>query len=128
MKIAAATDDNITVTGHVGRCNAFIIYTIDGSQIIKKEIIENKFTHHQVHGHSHDEKEHSHGHSHSNLIDALKECEALIFSHGGWRLVEDLKKNNIKPIMTDVVNADEAAAKYIAGELRSNEENVCNHH
>ena len=34
MKIAIATDDNQTVTGHVGRCNAFIFYTIEDGKIV----------------------------------------------------------------------------------------------
>ena len=45
-KIAVATNDNVLVAGHVGRCKAFLIYETDGSKIISKEIRENSFTHH----------------------------------------------------------------------------------
>jgi predicted Fe-Mo cluster-binding NifX family protein len=128
MKIAVATDNNITVTGHVGRCNAFIIYTIEESQIINKEVIENNFTHHKQDEQKHSGEEQSQGHSHSGLLEALKDCKALIFSHGGWRLVEDLKRNNIEAVLTDEELADEAVNKYIKGELITNEENVCHHH
>lgn len=131
MKIAVATDDQVMVTGHVGRCNAFIVYTIENNAIINTEIRENNFTHHRQHKLQHSQhqgNEHSHGHGHSSLIDALSDCEALIFTSGGWRLVEELKANNIKPILTDEPLAEEAALKYYKGELQIKDENICNHH
>ncbi len=128
MKIAVATDDNQTVTGHIGRCNAFIFYTIEDGKIVNREIKENNHTHHKMHGHDHTGEEHSHGHSHSGLINLLDGCSALIFSYGGWRLIEDLKQNKINPVMTDVSLADEAALLYSTGKLVNKEENTCNHH
>ena len=131
MKIAVATDDEVMVTGHVGRCNAFIVYTIEEDNISQKEVRENTFTNHKRQNHHeehHQGESHAHGHGHSNLITALADCEALIFTSGGWRVVEDLKTNNIKPILTDEPIADQAALKYAKGELQSKDDNVCNHH
>lgn len=131
MKIAVATNDETRIAGHVGRCNAFIVYTINDAKIIKKEVRENTFTHHKQHRHhgEHNHGEgHSHGHGHSRVIDALKDCEALIFTSGGRRIVEDLKSNNIKPILTDEPLAEQAALKYALGELEAKDENICNNH
>jgi predicted Fe-Mo cluster-binding NifX family protein len=131
MRLAVATDDGVMVTGHVGRCNAFVIYTIENKSIINTEVRENNFTHHKQQAQKdehHRGEGHSHGHGHSNLINALSDCEALIFTSGGWRLVEELKTNNIKPILTDEPLAELAALKYSKGELESREDNVCNHH
>lgn len=130
MKIAVATNDEVKVTGHIGRCNAFIVYTVEDTEIVKKEIRKNTFTHHKQYGHSvhHHDEGHSHGHGHARVIDALKDCEALIFKSGGWKLVDDLKQNNIAPILTDEILADDSVMKYAKGELLIKEDNVCNDH
>jgi hypothetical protein len=64
-------------------------------------------------------------HSHENLIEGLKDCKALIFNHGGWRIINDLKENNILPLLTDEIDAEIAVKKYLDGKLIVNEENVC---
>jgi predicted Fe-Mo cluster-binding NifX family protein len=132
MKIAVATNDNQCVAGHVGRCRSFIVFETNDSQIVKKEIRENSFTNHMQH-HENDEEHHhgeghGHGHNHHNLISGLKDCQVLIFNHGGWRLIEDLKANNIIPVLTDERLAEDAVTKYIKGELIINDENVCQGH
>ena len=80
----------------------------------------NSFTHHRQHLEEH--------HRHHNLINGLKDCDALIFNHGGWRLIEDLKAHNIKPILTNKVIAEDAVMKYISGNLVISEEKVCRGH
>ncbi len=129
-KIAFATDDQINITGHLGRCRSFMIVTVDGNKITNKEPRENVFTHHRMHQHE-ENHEHNHGegggHSHANLIEGLKDCSYLISKGAGWRLVEDLKQNNIIPIFTDINLIDDAAIKFIKGELINNPELTCNH-
>lgn len=127
-KIAVATNDNIKVAGHVGRCKSFLIFDTEDKKIINKMTRINSFTHHGQHDHNHQEHHQGEGHGHHNLIDGLKDCEVLIFNHGGWRLVEDLKANNIKPVLTDEVIAEDAVQKYLDGTLRINEDNVCQGH
>jgi len=131
-KIAIATDDNQTVAGHVGRCRAFLIFETDGAKILNTEVRENLFTHHRQNENSENENGHHHGgehaHGHQNLVEGLKDCEVVIFSHGGWRLIEDLKANNITPILTNEKIAERAILKYLKGELIENNENVCQGH
>jgi len=129
MKIAVATNDNSTVAGHVGRCRAFLIYQTDGSNIQSKEVRENSFTHHgQKNGGGEEHHGEGQGHGHQNLIEGLKDCEVLIFNHGGWRLIEDMKAHNITPILTNEEIAESAVLKHIKGELIIFEENVCRSH
>lgn len=132
IKIAVATNDNVLVAGHVGRCKAFLIYETDGSKIISKEIRKNSFTHHsqnhdpaEKHHHLHGE---GRGNGHQNLVDGLKDCGSLIFNHGGWRLIEDLKANNITPILTNEEVAENAVLKYLNGDLVISEENAYQGH
>jgi len=127
-KIAVATNDNVLVAGHVGRCKAFLIYETDGSKIISKEIRENSFTHHSPNGDHAKDHHHQHGDGHQNLVAGLKDCESLIFNHGGWRLIEDLKAHNITPILTNEEVAENAVLKYLNGNLVISEENVCRSH
>lgn len=129
MKIAIATDDFLTVTGHIGRCNGFILYQIEESKIINREQIDNIFTNHRQGGmnqHHHSENEHVHNHSH--LLEGLKGCSHLICTAAGWRVVEDLKQNNIEIIFTNEIDADTVAQKFIDGKLEVNNEGVCRSH
>lgn len=128
MKIAVATDDFQTVTGHIGRCNGFLIYEIDDKKIISKEEKENVFTMHKIGEHHHGHEEHSHSHSHERLILALQGCSHLICTAAGWRVVEDLNKNNVEVIFTEEENADSAALKFADGTLVINSDGVCKAH
>ncbi|MBU1099547.1 MAG: iron-molybdenum cofactor biosynthesis protein [Bacteroidetes bacterium] len=140
MKLAIASDDSRTVTGHIGRVRGFLILSIVDGQVISKEYRQNLFTHHsktnngaesekeQSH-HNHGQaygKEHSHGHS--KLSEGLKDCSHLICHGAGWRVVEDLKKVGIEVIFTTETDAATAAIKYSKGELEINENGACHAH
>jgi predicted Fe-Mo cluster-binding NifX family protein len=125
-KVAVATNDGKRVTGHIGKCRSFMIFELNNEIIVNKEMRENVFTHHRL------EHEHQHhgeggGHSHTNLINGLSDCSYLISSGGGWRVVEDLKQNNIIPIFSNVESIDEALEKFIKGELKDDAGLICRH-
>jgi predicted Fe-Mo cluster-binding NifX family protein len=125
-KIAIATNDGRKVTGHIGRCKSFMIYQLEGNKIVNKELRENVFTHHRMHqGHQHHGE--GGGHNHTQLINGLKDCSYLISSGGGWRVVEDLKQNNIIPVFSDVELIEEAVDKFMNGGLKDDAGLVCNH-
>ncbi len=44
MKVAVATDDFVNVTGHVGRCNGFLVYEIEDGKVINVENRENNLS------------------------------------------------------------------------------------
>jgi len=128
-KIAVATNDQKRVTGHIGRCRAFLIYEIDNDKVIGKELRENLFTNHKRGGEHH----HHHGegegrHSHEHLINGLKDCRYLVSSSGGWRVVEDLKQHNITTLFTEVELIEDAVNKFIMGELKNKTDLVCVDH
>lgn len=132
-KIAIATNDQKRVTGHIGRCRAFMIYEIDGEKIVNKELRENLFTNHRRGGEHHQHPAHTAGrhgegegrHSHEHLINGLKDCRYLVSSGGGWRVVEDLKQHNIATLFTDVELIEDAVNKFIKGELKNETDLVC---
>lgn len=126
-KIAIATNDQQKVTGHIGRCRAFMVYEIDGEKITNKELRENQFTNHRRGGAHHQHHGEGGGHSHNHLIEGLKDCKYLISSGGGWRVVEDLKQHNINTLFTDVELVEDAVNQFIKDELKNDADLVCNH-
>jgi predicted Fe-Mo cluster-binding NifX family protein len=125
-KIAIATNDQLRVTGHIGRCRSFMVYEIDGEKIINKELRENSFTNHRR-GDEHQQHGENGGHNHNHLIEGLKDCHYLISSGGGWRVVEDLKQHNIITLFTDIEMIEDAVNKFINGELKNETNLVCDH-
>ena len=126
MKIAVASDDFINVTGHVGRCNGFLIYEIEGNEIVNVKEIENNFTHHKMSGG--ENHSHSHGHSHAGLLEGLSECSHLICTSAGWRLRDEFEQNNKQLVFTNENDAETAVKKFISGTLEINESGTCRAH
>ena len=130
MKIAVATDVFVNVTGHVGRCNGFLVYEIENGKIVNIESRENNFTNHkksEQHSHSHGH-EHLHGHSHSALVEGLSDCSSLICTAAGWRMQNDFKAIGKELIFTDENNAEIAALKLAEGSLEINSDGACHSH
>ena len=134
MKVAVASNNHVNVSGHLGRCKAFVVFETNENEILNREIRENTFRHHEHHGnHEHHEghqHEHGEGHSHNHnaLIEIIKDCDHVIFQSGGWRVIEDLKASHINPILTDEGDAEEAVKKFLTGSLVSKEDNTCRNH
>lgn len=127
MKIAVATEDGINVCGHVGKCDKFIIFDIDGHKIVSKNVIDNIYTQHHNNKNCED-TQHGQGHgSHNALLTALKECNILISMGMGFRLREDLSRNNIIPVITEIDNAEYAVEKYLSGKLKDFPDKACQH-
>ena len=128
MKIAVATDDFKTVTGHVGRCNGFLIYEVENGEILNQENRENNFTNHKKENHNSHNHSHEHGHSHSDLVDGLTDCSHLICTSAGWRLQDDFKNANKELVFTNEEIAEEAAKNFSMGTLEVNGEGACHSH
>lgn len=130
MKVAIATDDYKSVTGHVGRCNGFLIVTVENGEIKETEERENNFTNHGRgnHGHGHHHHGEDHRSGHQRLAEGLEDCSHLICHGVGWRLVEDLTVAGIKPILTNEEDALQAAIKLENGTLEILEDAECREH
>jgi len=128
MKLAIATDDFITVTGHIGRCGGFLHYEIQDDKIVSRVQIENYLSHHKRDGERRENHEAEHSHSHSRLIKILNGCSHLICKGAGWRVVEDLKQNNIEIVFTKEEIADNAALKFSENALEITDSGICKAH
>jgi predicted Fe-Mo cluster-binding NifX family protein len=130
MRIAVASDDNVNVCGHVGKCKGFLIFDVENGKIFKKEIRENSFTDHFNRKHN-DRNHHTQGRGHGSndghkrLAEGIKDCDYLV-SHGmGRRLVEDLESLDIKTLVTIELDAECAAINLELGKLKHNNNLIC---
>lgn len=124
MKIAVPTDDGRTIASHFGRARHFIIFEADDGQIGDRQMVENNPYHgeHHPHGEYPGAK-----HSHGRFISLLEGCEVIISRGMGRRAVADLEVAGIKPVFTDVADAEEAAKAYSEGTLKPCEAPGCGH-
>jgi len=119
MRFAVATDDRSRVARHTGRCGGFAVFDVVNQNPVRVEFRPNTFTAHaagQCTGPS--EAGHAHGHgSHGSLIEALRDCRALVTRGLGPRLIADLAAHQIEPYLCDCDAVDEAAALFARGQL-----------
>ncbi len=131
MKIAVASDDGKTITGHVGKCEMFIVFDISDKKITNIDKRENSLTMHKKDGHQHHEH-HAHQHDgvgrHTGIINGLKDCEYLFCCSGGPGLIDDLKTNGIKTILTDEMEAETAVKLFLEDKLKNDPDKQCKEH
>lgn len=128
MKIAVASDDQITIARHFGRTGGFLIAELENDQIISRTYRPNNFTHHQVHHPEHgDRQEHSQPHSHDAILENLADCSYVISRGMGRRLYDDLRQAGITALIVDDETVDNALAAFIAGKIIDKPEKSCQH-
>ncbi len=123
MKIAAVTENGSTVSQHFGRAPLYVVLTVQDGKIVTKQT-RNKAGHQMFAG-QHHESEHCGKHGcgagdqlkHAAMAESIADCEVLIAGGMGWGAYESLASQNIKPVVTDVENIDEAVELYLDGRL-----------
>lgn len=134
MKIAFITDDGKTISRHFGRAQYYLVIEVEDGEVKNREMRE-KLGHFQFANQGHQEEvhehEHGHGHSHgeghgmdagshrkhSQMAEAISDCEAIICGGMGMGAYRSMQAFNIKPIVTDKVNIEDALKDYIEGRL-----------
>lgn len=147
MKIAAITDDGVTISQHFGRARQYAVYTIEDGEIISRELRSKAGHHDFVHEHGleaihvqeneHDhDHEHHHGHNdprghgfgkgaakrHARMIDAITDCKVILVRGMGRGAYIAMEEANITPIVTDVESIDDAVKGYLADDLANHTE------
>jgi predicted Fe-Mo cluster-binding NifX family protein len=123
MKIAAVTDDGITISPHFGRASQYAVLTVENGQIVSREL-RDKLGHSQFAGEEdvHDPSQ-PHGFGpeaqdrHSRMIGAIQDCQVLLARGMGWGARRSLEEAGIQTLITDVENIDTAVQGYVAGQL-----------
>ena len=122
MKIAAISDDGITISQHFGRAPLYVVVTIEDGKIVSKETRPK--TGHHTFAESHSlapGEQHGYGpgseSKHASMAQSIADCQVLLAGGMGWGAYESMRSYNIEPVVTDVQDIDEAVGLYLAGKL-----------
>lgn len=123
MKIAAVSDDGVTISQHFGRAPLYVVITVEEGKLVNEEM-RNKTGHHTFAAHHPDlAPGERHGYDagsevrHTSMAETISDCQVLLAGGMGWGAYESMKSCNIEPIVTDVKNIDEAVQRYLDGKL-----------
>jgi len=133
MKIAAVSEDGVTISQHFGRAPFYVVVTVKDGKIVSHEK-RDKMGHDQFSGETHEathgEDPRGHGfdpaaqNRHTRMATAIADCEVLLARGMGAGAYESMKQANICPVVTDVVNIDEAVQAYIESRLEDHTERL----
>jgi predicted Fe-Mo cluster-binding NifX family protein len=124
MKIAVITDEGKTISQHFGRAQYYLVATVENGQIVSREM-RNKLGHNQFSNKPHEEEKSGQPHGmdaashnkHLQMSEAITDCEALLCRGMGTGAYESMKTRNIRPLVTDIANIDEAIMAYANGQI-----------
>lgn len=124
MKIAAITDDGKTISMHFGRARHYLVCTIENGQVTQREL-RDKMGHHDFAGHHDHDNSDPRGHGfgagpakrHASMVAAITDCEALLVRGMGQGAYLALEGANIRPVVTDIEDIDQAVRAYIDGDI-----------
>ena len=124
MKIAVITDDGKTISQHFGRAQYYLIATVENGQIVSREM-RPKLGHNHFSNEPHEEEKPGQPHGtdaashnrHLQMSEAITDCEALLCRGMGRGAYESMKTQNIRPMVTDIANIDEAVIAYASGQI-----------
>ncbi|MCU0486504.1 MAG: NifB/NifX family molybdenum-iron cluster-binding protein [Anaerolineales bacterium] len=124
MKIAAITDDGVTISQHFGRAAYYLVTTIEDGQMVDRELRE-KLGHAHFINQPHPEEQPGQPHGmdtvshnkHLQMAETIADCEVLLCRGMGMGAYESMKTRGIRPIVTDIAAIDEAVMAYVRGEI-----------
>ena len=123
MKIAVVTDDGQKISMHFGRATHYLVCTVEDGKITGKAMVEKPGHRHFAHEHEHHEHGDSHGHGpdadhkHASMIDPVADCEAILVRGMGRGAYLAIEQAHIKPVVTDIADAEAAVQAYVDGTI-----------
>lgn len=131
MKIAAVSEDGVTISQHFGRAPFYIVVTAEEGKIVAREQ-RDKLGHAHFAGEPHAEEQDARGHGfdpasqdrHTRMAAAIGDCQVLLARGMGAGAYQSMEQAGIRPIVTDLVNIDEAVQAYLAGSILDHTERL----
>ena len=123
-KVAAITDDGITISQHFGRAAYYLVATVEDGKIVDREL-RSKLGHAHFHNQPHSEENPGQPHGmdaashnkHLQMSDAIADCEALLCRGMGMGAYQSMQARNIRPVVTDIVAIEDAVKAYVDGNI-----------
>ena len=126
MKIAAVSEDGVTISQHFGRAPFYVVVTVEDGKIVSREQ-RDKVGHahfgNEPHAGAHGGEAHRHGfdptaqHRHAQMAATIADCQVLLARGTGAGAHQSLTQAGIRPILTDIATIDEAVQAYLAGSI-----------
>lgn len=123
MKIAAITDDGVTISQHFGRAPYYAVLTVEEGKIVHREL-RDKLGHAQFagqEGHLDASGRHGFGSGaadrHARMAASIPDCQVLLCRGMGWGAYESMRQAGITPIVTDIPEIEAAVRAYLEGEI-----------
>jgi predicted Fe-Mo cluster-binding NifX family protein len=129
MKIAAVTEDGVTISPHFGRAPYYVVLTVEDGKVVGREQREKVAHGHGHGGHVHIEGQ-THGFdaasqdTHGRMAAPISDCQLLLARGMGMGAYQSLVQAGIEPVITDLPVIDEAVAAYLAGMLTNHLERL----
>jgi len=129
MKIAAVTEDGVTISQHFGRAPYYVVLTVEDGQVVGREQREKVAHGRGASGHVHVEGQ-AHGFdaasqdTHGRMAAPIADCQVLLARGMGMGAFQSLTQAGIQPVITDIAAVDEAVAAYVAGALTNHIERL----
>jgi predicted Fe-Mo cluster-binding NifX family protein len=129
MRIAVASSDGTHISPHFGRSSHFLVFNVEDGKIVGKELRSNTFTAH-ARGECHGDGGDDHGeHSHASIVEALRDCGAVLCYGMGWRAAEALTQEGIQPfVLGEECTPEHAVRLFLDGRLPSAGQAYCGCH
>jgi predicted Fe-Mo cluster-binding NifX family protein len=122
MKIALVTDDGATISAHFGRARAYVAITVEDGAVVRRELRPKSAPHLDGARHGHDDGSHdgpaAHA-RHDEMIAPVSDCTYLVARGMGRGAYERISAAGLRPVITDLVDPDEAALACAAGQIKN---------
>lgn len=128
MKLAFITEDGKTISQHFGRAPYYLVVEVEEGNV-KSQEMRDKLGHQQLadEGHHHQQGQGSGMDSgshdkHNRMSQSIRDCEVLICGGMGMGAYQSMQSFGITPLVTQIIDIDEALNTYLSGELKDETE------
>ena len=129
MKIAAVTEDGVTISQHFGRAPYYVVLTVEDGQVVGREQREKVAHGRGAGGHVHVEGQ-AHGFdaasqdTHGRMAAPIADCQVLLARGMGMGAYESLQQAGIRPVITTIAIIHEAALQAANGTIVDHQERL----
>ena len=117
-KIAVVTDDMSTISPHFGMARHYLVYEVEGGEIVRKETRTKP-------GHGSAMHDHHGGReatpemisTHDSMLSSVRDCSVLIARGMGAPMYSAIRDAGMRAYITQIRGADEAVKAFISGNL-----------
>jgi predicted Fe-Mo cluster-binding NifX family protein len=134
MKIASVSDDGYTISPHFGRASKYVVMTIDGDLITKREVREKvghrDFQQQGVYRHEHHNDPRGRGYGkhsaekHQRMFEGIKDCQVVLARGMGQGAYQGLQEMGIRPVLTNIADIDIAVQAFMDGSIEDHPERL----